>query len=175
MEGLDKGFQSKILDWIEELRKRDLCIEIKQGYISPFEQAKLWKSGHSDSDIDETIQNLQSRGHNCIAEMIMDATSTIGPLTTNLLPGCSWHNWRLALTYDLKKIEDNRVLSIHNPEYKIATRWAKKVELYTGDILSPNTLKPNIIQTHKETYPTDCFTLSEIDSKLREWYDNLSE
>lgn len=175
MESLDHIFKNLVLEWIDELRKRNLCIEIRQAYISPKEQAKLWKSGHSDSEIDQAIQYLIANDCNTMADLIIEADGTVGPFVTKSFPGCSWHNWRTAMTYNLQKIGECKPLSLHNPEYKISTRWARKIGLYAGDTLEPVRLKPDLIQQSKYSNPLDCYSLKQIDDKLKEWYEQQTD
>lgn len=174
MENLDKDFTDKLLLWIRELHKRDLNITIKQTYVSPLEQAKLWKSGHSDSDIDLVIQKLKEDSCDCIAQLIAEAKADIGPFVTNLLPGCDWSNWGFSMHYHLHKAGSDTKLSCHSAEYKVASRWALKLGVFTGDSLKPNVLKPNIIQAYQETTPVDFYSLKEIDKKLKTWCDDNS-
>lgn len=174
MEQLDTDFKAKLLAWIQELTKRDLWIDIKQTYVSPLEQAKLWKSGHSDSDIDLVIQQLKEQSCYCIAQVVAEAKADIGPFVTNLLPGCDWSNWGYSMHYNLHKTGCNKLLSCHGPEYKIATRWAVKCGLFTGDVLIPRVLKPTTIQYYEETTPVDLWGMKTIDEKLRVWCDENS-
>ena len=172
MDLLNPDFRNALFDWVEELKKKNLYVQIKDTYISPLEQAKLWKSGHSDSDIDQKIEWLKRNKCECIAEMLADAYASVGPFVTNLLPGCSWHNWGKAATYNLRKTIEDRVFSIHNTEFKVAVRLAQKCGLFTGCQLLPTRLRDDVIQMHQDTFPINSLTIQRINAKVKEWYDN---
>lgn len=165
---LNQEFAENVLHWIEALHGRGISVEIKQTYVSPSEQAKLWKSGHPDSEVDSTIDLLESTGCFNIAKYIRAAKTIPGPCVTTLLPGCAWSNWGFCAFYTLKDIKTGRVYSSYDPVHIKIARYACKFNLFTGDRLRPLPLKTNIIQQHRETYPTDLWSLQEIDRRLQE-------
>lgn len=166
---LDKTFVSNVMDWVHELLNRNICVTLKNTYTAPADQAKLWKSGHSDAEIDRTIEYLENLGCGRMARYIRNAIAPIGPCLTTTLPGCSWNNWGVAMSYTLRMVNESKDLDLHDVLYKTtAPRVAAKCNLFTSIRIRPAHLKPNIIQAYKTALPTDIWSLQEINKKLEE-------
>lgn len=160
----NKEFLTKFECFASKVHELNLQLAEIQGYIHPKIQAKLWRQGHNDSEIDAMISSLEEKDCFYLAKLIRDTYSHPGLSCTDAIPGCTWHNWGEALTYHILD-EHNHVLELSHPKYLELAKIAKKCGFVHGTTFKENP-KVNLIQLSDCQSPTDKWTLKEINDKL---------
>lgn len=165
LNGLNPDFCQKFEPFADKVHELKLKILPIKGYVSVFEQATLWRSGHNDNEIDVMINVLQEKQCHNMAALLANTVAVPGPLVTNTLPGCCWHNWGQALLFQLIS-EDHKMLPLDSKRYSEVAKLAKKNGFVSGLSFKENPI-PNLIQLSEYSKPEDQFFLQEIDTHLQ--------
>ena len=86
-------FRKQLVRSIEAAKNKKLQIEVLVTVLTPMEQAALWKQGRTKTDAELKAMALDHAGAPYLAECIRKAIPTGTNITTDDLPGYSWHQW----------------------------------------------------------------------------------
>lgn len=99
-DGLDIDFSKKLRDLQLEVADSQPLVVLKYGFVTLQSQAKLWRTGRSDGEIDTAISILNEAGMLYLADILTRAGYEIGEKRTNYLPGFAWNNWGEGITLE---------------------------------------------------------------------------
>lgn len=171
---LDKTFVPILKQLIYNCKKEGITMVPYEGLRSPQMQARYWVQGRSLAEVQSTVDDLKQERAFFLVKCIEAADTKDGPIITNALPGCSWHQWGEAVDcYWLlngSKIWDT--ITVNNAGingYKLYADVALKLGLDAGYYWQ-GIVDAVHVQLKKEASPLKLYTLKEIDEIMRDFY-----
>lgn len=134
-KNMDAEFVEKCKALLANLKDQGTLMVPYFGYRTLEQQAKLWRQGRPTQQIIQMINKLKAENAPYLASQIENVGPQPGEkIVTDALPGCSWHNWGMALDCyatinndPMKPNWDGRA-----PAYKKYADAAKKMGLTAG-------------------------------------------
>lgn len=161
----DHDFVNKYEEFIQKVQAQNWNIIELNGCILPSKQARLWRQGQNDNTIDYMINLLEEQECHYIANLLRKSNTMPGPLVTNDLPGCSWHNWDSAMTFYATDNTNKVITSFDDQIYNDIAKIAKKCGFTSGVFFKKHPVR-NLIQLSEHESPLDVYSLKEINDKL---------
>jgi hypothetical protein len=162
---LDKNFASKLTDILNELKsKHGLIFQPFYGLRSCDEQSKLWRVSRDTATIKSKISELRNKNANFLADSLEKCPpQKTGAWKTNAIGGFSWHQYGLAADCVLLKngVADWNDIASYEIYRKVAIQHGCSIATKTDWVH---------IQLPKETSPSQLYSLSEIDSKMKKLF-----
>lgn len=98
IEDLSKPMQEKVNAFLKLCKERGLDVLIYCTLRTLEEQAKLYRQGHTSSEVQEKIKKFRDRGFGYLADILEGVgPQPTGPKVTNAACGESWHNYAEAV------------------------------------------------------------------------------
>ena len=165
LENINNVFKERLLLFLEHLAKNNLEVEDEILYVSPLDQAIIWRQGQLDGVIDGKIQELEDLDCKYLSHLLREARSAPGEFLSNSLPGCSWHNWGEAMTFNL--YSNGSMVLPNEAMNDLLNKIAKKVKLHL--VVEPKEYAVYYgIYLSENNSPLDQYTWQEIDKHVRE-------
>ena len=97
---LDPAFREKMLQVYAACLARGYEFRPNFTGRTPWEQARLWRQGHSFEEVQSEATRISSAGARYLADILLSVGPQHGPWATNALPGMSWHNFKPSKACD---------------------------------------------------------------------------
>jgi peptidoglycan LD-endopeptidase CwlK len=110
LDQLDPVFKAKMLQVYAACMARGYEFRPNFTGRTPWEQARLWRQGHSFEQVQSEAVRLGSAGARYLADILLAVGPQHGPWATNALPGMSWHNFKPAKACDSFLLIDGKVV-----------------------------------------------------------------
>lgn|SRR6267154_350673 len=168
-DGLNNKFHDKLYAFIDKCNAHEIVLEFETGFVHPREQARLWRKGRSDSEIDAKIAEFQLADADYLVKLLIDAHAPEGLSLTDDLPGFTWHNWGQAYTFCILG-EDGRPILSTSKIYAKAAELAKVTGLTSGYYFRPK--QAYLVQMSPHKTPAAEYSLQEINKEMERMYGN---
>jgi len=175
VDALDKNFARLCSQLIVNCEKKSIIMVPFEKLRTPKIQANYWVQGRSQEQIDEKVNELKEAQALFLAECLAQAKIKDGPIISNALPGCSWHQFGEAVDcywlrdgypcWDLEAKDTN-----NQNGYEIYANEAKILGLEAGFYW--RTFRDSVhVQLQSYSSPLELYSIVEIDAVMKDFYD----
>lgn len=170
LDTLTVDFKEKVIELLDNCKRRGVIMRPYFTLRDPYTQAKLWRQSRTTSEINKKIKELRNQNANFLADCIENVGKQYGMHVTNAIPGLSWHQWGEAVDA-VWLVNGKAVWSTSKTinglnGYMVYADEAKKLGLDAGFYWSKFKDSPHV-QFRKAANPLVSMSIVEIDLEMK--------
>lgn len=178
LDQLDIDFRNKLTELMARCAEAGADMRVTETLRHPYRQARLWRQSRTRAQVDAAIGDLEAQGAVYLAGVMRAVgPQPWGPHVTNALPGVSWHNIGYAADF-YWNVGGRAVWSLTDilngvNGYEVLGREALALGLTSG-LYWRHKDAPHV-QYYPESSPIGLYTWKELDERVKDLWDGVSE